>query len=79
MTSDDEAIRKARAQRLRKQIEQIVSPTDKPEPENPEGSTGETDAQAPKSESPREFIHRKMRQPKGKETGTQPAKDKDTK
>jgi hypothetical protein len=78
MTSDDEASRKARAQQLRKQIEQLVSPKDKLEPENPEGSTGETGAQAPKSESPREFIHRKMRQPKGQGTAAQPAKDKDT-
>jgi len=78
MTSDDEAIRKARAQQLRKQIEQLVSPKDKPEPENPEGSTSKTGAQAPKSESPREFIHRKMRQLMRPGTATQPAKDKDT-
>ena len=79
MTNDDKALRKARAQRLRKQIERLVSPKDKPEPENkPEKDAGETEAQAPKGESPREFIHRKMRQPKGEGTPTQPAKDQDT-
>jgi hypothetical protein len=77
MTSDDEAIRKARAEQLRKQIEQLVSPKDTSEPENSEESTGETEAQAPKSESPREFIHRKMRKQKRQETAAQPAKDKD--
>ncbi len=78
MTNDDETIRKARAQRLRKQIEQLVSPKDKPGQENPEESTGETEAQAPKGESPREFVHRKMRQPKDQGTAAQPVKDKDT-
>jgi hypothetical protein len=78
MTSDDEANRKARAQQLRKQIEQLVSPKDTPEPENAEESTGKTGAQAPKSESPREFIHRKMRESKRQSTDAEPAKDKDT-
>ena len=74
MTNDDETIRKARAQQLRKQIEQLVAPEDKPGQENPEEST---EAQAPKGESPREFIHRKMRQTKGQGTAAEPAKDKD--
>ncbi len=75
MTNDDKALRKARAQRLRKQIEQLVSPEDKPEPENKsEKDAGEIEAQAPKGESPREFIHRKMRH---EGTPTQPAKDQD--
>jgi hypothetical protein len=77
MTNDDETIRKARAKRLRKQIEQLVSPKDKPGRKNPEESTDEAEVQSPKNESPRDFIHRKMRQPKGQRTASQPAKDPD--
>jgi len=51
MPSDDKAAQKARAQRLRRQIDKIISAR-KGEEEKPQ--------QLP--ESPREFIHRKMRE-----------------
>jgi len=78
MTNDDEAIRKARAEQIRKQIEQLESPQDKTEPEIPEGSTGKTGTLGPRGESPREFIHRKMRQPKRRGTASEAANDKGT-
>jgi hypothetical protein len=52
--SDDEAAQKARAERLRQQIERLKSPV-------PE----ERDLDTPKSpakESPRDFTHRRMRE-----------------
>jgi hypothetical protein len=50
MPTDDKAARKARAERLRQQIDTLVS-------------TGEEQDKKPAqgSESPREFIHRKMK------------------
>jgi hypothetical protein len=53
MAADDEAARKARAQRLRKQIQRLAAP---------EGEAGSAqEAPPPAPESPRDFIHRKMR------------------
>ncbi len=60
MTNDDETRRKARAQRLREQIKQLVSPKDKAEPES-KSEEKASETEVPKSESPRDFIHRKMR------------------
>jgi hypothetical protein len=50
---DEDTSRKIRAKRLREQIERLTEPGSKPE-EN----VGEEDSE---SESPREFIHRRMR------------------
>jgi hypothetical protein len=55
MSTDDEAARKARAERLREEIDKLVSPEGKPEEE-----TGQPEA--PPAESPRDFIHRRMRE-----------------
>jgi hypothetical protein len=55
MPVDDEAARKARAQRLREQIKQIESPKTEDE------STAK-EARPQPGESPRDFIHRKMRE-----------------
>jgi hypothetical protein len=51
---DEDTARKIRANRLREQIEQLTAPGNKPK-ENVRGE-GAT------NESPREFIHRKMRE-----------------
>lgn len=53
MSDDDAEARKARAERLRKEIAQLIEPSEQAAdvPPEPEG---------PKDESPREFIHRKM-------------------
>jgi hypothetical protein len=52
----DEAARKARAEQLRAEIERLTSP---------EG--GSHEAGEPTDESPRDFIHRKMRETEEKE------------
>ena len=52
---DEVMARKARADRLRQQIADLVSPGDTPEGETPESDS-------PQAESPRAFIQRKMRQ-----------------
>ena len=58
MATDDEAARKARADRLRAQIEAAKkkataegTPTENPE-----------DASSPPAENPRDFVHRRMRE-----------------
>ena len=51
---DEETTRKNRANRLREQIERLKAPRNKPK----ENGRGEGAA----NESPREFIHRKMRE-----------------
>jgi hypothetical protein len=58
---DEEAARKIRAKRLKEQIDRLLTPGKKPEDDvREEGQT---------NESPREFIHRKMRE-SGKDGGT---------
>jgi len=57
MSSDDEAARKARAERLRKQIKGLKGQQAGGKEPRPKGGEGEE----PPAESPREFIHRKMR------------------
>jgi len=75
MTSDDETLRKTRAQRLREQIKQLLSPKDKTEPESkPEEKASETEV--PKSESPRDFIHRKMRKSEDEAKTSNSSEDK---
>jgi hypothetical protein len=54
MPTDDKAAREARAERLRQQIDKLVSTGE-----------GEEKQPAPGSESPREFIHRKMKDLQG--------------
>jgi hypothetical protein len=53
MKTDDEAARKARAQRLRKQIDQL---------KEGEGGAETPAAESPPSKSPRDLIHDKMRE-----------------
>jgi hypothetical protein len=71
MKPDDEAARKARAKRLREQIDElekgVASTKDAQVP--PVEETAATPA-SPKPESPREFIHRRMRELKNKEADT---------
>jgi len=66
MTQDDAAARKARAERLRRQIKKLTESDGEakdPPPKERDGAAAETTSEevAPK-ESPREFIHRRMRQ-----------------
>ena len=56
MATDDAAARKARANRLRRQIAQIAHPETNSS-EDQEGAS-----QQKKDESPRDFIHRRMRE-----------------
>ena len=51
MSADDEAARKARAQRLREQIKKVTTQ---------EGAPPQEEEKA--AESPRDFVHRKMRE-----------------
>lgn len=51
---DEETDRKVRANRLRKQIERLAASRDEPKEDVRE--------ERPPNESPREFIHRKMRE-----------------
>jgi hypothetical protein len=55
MLSDDEAAQKARAEQLRKQIEQLTSCGE-------ESDDAAVETEAPKKESPRDFIHRRMKE-----------------
>jgi len=55
MSNDDEAARKARARRLRDQIDQIAKG-------EPEAEKSEQESPPAGSESPREFVHRRMRE-----------------
>ena len=53
--SDDERARQARAEELRREIARLTAPEDR--------AGGEAEAPAaPEHESPRDFIHRKMRE-----------------
>jgi len=58
---DEEAARKIRAKHLKEQIDRLVTPGKEPEKDVHE--------EGPTNESPREFIHRKMRE-RGKDRGT---------
>jgi hypothetical protein len=63
MADDDEAARKARAESLRQRIASLKS--DQTASEEVSEDDSETDSngeEAPLGESPREFIHRKMRE-----------------
>jgi hypothetical protein len=59
MNADDEAARKARADRLRTQIERLTA--DRPIEQEPD--------RPPEPESPREFIERRMRETEPGDTG----------
>jgi hypothetical protein len=65
MSSDDEAARKARAKRLRKQIRQMSEA--EADADEPAAAETEKDEEAAGTESPRDFIHRKMRERDKKE------------
>ena len=58
MSSPDEAARAARAKRLREEIEQLLHKGDKATTPSPPGFA------PPAQESPRDFIHRRMREQK---------------
>jgi plasmid stabilization system protein ParE len=59
MSEDDEAARRERAERLRKQIDRMLEP-----PGGGEGEEQSEDAaERPAPRSPRDFIHDKMREP----------------
>jgi len=60
MTNDDEATRKARAESLRRRLRQVRSA--EADTETEASKKNEPKAEAPKDESPREFIHRRMRE-----------------
>jgi len=68
MDKDDQAARKARAEKLRKQISRITGKPDsaqgRDEPESAQDVTPEESAPGthPASESPRDFIQRRMRE-----------------
>jgi len=67
MTQDDAAANKARAERLRKQIRELTGSDDNDEATSPENKTDASGtAGSPKgtasTESPRDFIQRRMRQ-----------------
>jgi hypothetical protein len=66
MDKDDEAARKARAERLRQQVSDLLNKSDAAPGRDETGASQETSesSQEPSSskESPREFIHRKMRE-----------------
>jgi hypothetical protein len=54
---DDESVRKARADRLRKRINELVTPK--------KSERGEDETNNLRPESPREFVERKMREDTG--------------
>ena len=69
MADDDEAARKARAESLRRQIANLKSgrtnPVEASENDSESESNGPektVDKDAPSGESPREFVHRRMRE-----------------
>jgi hypothetical protein len=55
MSDDDVQARKARAARLRKEIERVIE-------QGEQATSAPAPAEAPADENPREFIHRKMRE-----------------
>lgn len=64
MSNDDEAARVERARRIRRQVESLVNPEE--DPGAPEPSA--------EHESPRDFIHRRMRETKeecGEDSGSE--------
>ncbi|HYR90040.1 MAG TPA: hypothetical protein VE422_38570 [Terriglobia bacterium] len=64
MTKDEQA-RKARAESLRKQINRIIRPdADAGEESQDQGNPSKPDekAETPRAESPRDFVHRRMRE-----------------
>jgi hypothetical protein len=66
MAKDDEAARKSRAEKLREQISKLKNqddPGDEKEPSHPEDSQTKTRS----GESPRDFIHERMRELDGEE------------
>jgi hypothetical protein len=65
MTIDDEAARKARAKRLHDEIDRLAGKTPPAAPV--EALPTEDSPAPPAAESPREFVHRRMRELKGKE------------
>jgi hypothetical protein len=65
MKTDDEAARKARADRLHNQIDGLVDGTAK----TPNGLVPPTQSAPPAQDSPRDFINRRMRELKDKEAG----------
>jgi hypothetical protein len=68
MAKDDEAARKARAESLLQEINRLTSPQSATEKEESEAANKEEtsvqkdDREETTSESPREFIHRRMRE-----------------
>jgi hypothetical protein len=76
MSSEDQAARKKRAQRLRNQIKRLSTP--QPEPKKPEGEEIAPTEERKPGESPRDFIQRKMREEAaGKSPGEPPKEDGD--
>jgi hypothetical protein len=70
MSNDDEAARKARAKQLQEEIDKLVGASKSPSEEQ-ESSTQQVPLPPTRSprESPREFIHRRMREERQKEGG----------
>ena len=72
MDKDTQAARKARAERLRRQISRIISEPDSAQGQDETASSpaatpeGQSPRSQPARESPRDFIHRRMRELKGK-------------
>jgi hypothetical protein len=63
MSNNDEAARKARAQRLREQLSRLKSAETPPPPDDQKKGVGQQpEPAAPRRESPREFIHRRMQE-----------------
>jgi hypothetical protein len=61
MSTDDEAARKARAERLRREIKRVQYPA-------PTKGAAEEEAATPRAKSPRELIEEKMRELNDKES-----------
>ena len=69
---DDAKARKARARRLRNQISRVIESTENRSEDECAGNDARTEEDEKRSESPREFIRRKMRELDGA-----PSKSKD--
>lgn len=59
---DDEEARRARAASLRERIARLKSPNEGGGEAGDDSETHSTHADTPKHESPRDFIHRRMRE-----------------
>lgn len=71
MKTDDEAARKARAERLHKQIDELLVETKSADDAPATADDEPSAAHAPrKPESPREFVHRRMRELGSEEPGS---------